>query len=492
MISLSILCLCTCLLLIRYVISRNILGLPYPPSPSFLEVFTEWRQGQKDISQVFEGWNKKYGPVVYARVGAKTFIILGTRRAAHELLEKRAAIYSSRGPSIFLDKYLHKGLASAFMPYGTKWRLHRRLHSNFLNIKVSKGYQSLQDVESGYLMRKFLCSNDYSDLFHQYTSNIMFALAYGSGRANLNGHGNEHESCQQHNRLHQINEMAAFILQNASGSTILLDLLPLLDCLPTNVCMGWRDKARELHKQTRKVYIECANAALGPGGSWNWSVEANTQRAKGADAGLPWEEMCYSIGELYVAGIHTTKMVLELFVKVCAEHPNVTRKAQDELNLVVGSERLPSFSDMDNLPYINAFISELLRRWPISPLGVPHMVTQDDSYMGYKIPAGSIVVANQLGINMDESVFEEPDTFDPDRYIKNPNLPPPATFGFGRRQCPGHHIARANLFIIISRMLWGYDIQPENTNKDSKSISSSEKFSIRVRSAEKRRTIESN
>lgn len=254
--------------------------------------------------------------------------------------------------------------------------------------------------------------------------------------------------------------------------------------------MRWRARARELHEQTRKVYIECADSALASNGCWNWSVEANTQKAKQEGTVLPWVDICYSIGELYVAGIHTTKMVLELFVKACTENPDAMERAQKELDSVVGAKRLPSFSDMDNLPYIRAFISELLRRWPISPLGVPHMVIQDDEYMGYKIPAGSIVVANQLRMNMDDTIFHDPGVFNPDRYIKSPDLPPPSTFGFGRRQCPGHHIARASIFIVISRILWGYNIQTETPGKNIGHDSPPENVQIRSRGSEYQRTIE--
>lgn len=422
---------------------------------------------------------------MYARVGAKRFIILGSRQAAHDLLEKRAVIYSSRGPSIFLDKYLHQGFASAFMPYGTQWRLHRRLHASLLSIKASKSYESLQELTSGKLMHEFLSSNKYCDIFYKYTSSVMYTLAYGSGK-----NDSVHDDNSHHRRLHQINEMATFILQNASQGTILLDIFPFLDKLSPRLCMDWRERARELHHRTKNVYIECANTALESKDSWNWSFEAHTQRKKGSQTELTWVETCYSIGELYVAGIHTTKMVLERFVEICLQNPEVVNKAQAELDSVIGPERLPSFSDKDSCPYINAFISELLRRHPISPFGVPHMVTQDDEYMGYRIPTDTIIVANQMGMNMDETIFDNPGNFDPDRYMRNADLPHPATFGFGRRQCPGHHIARANLFIVISRILWGYNIKSEKADTDYMFAASLEKAIFHVRSDDHIKTIE--
>ena len=75
-------------------------------------------------------------------------------------------------------------------------------------------------------------------------------------------------------------------------------------------------------------------------------------------------------------------------------NPHVMRKAQDQLDEVVGRERLPEYSDMGNLPYITAIIKELLRWNPPAPLGAAKRVIQDDTYNGYFIPAGTMVMEN--------------------------------------------------------------------------------------------------
>ncbi|KAA8642383.1 uncharacterized protein ATNIH1004_011327 [Aspergillus tanneri] len=120
-----------------------------------------WPLPVNDIAETFQVWTRKYGPIVSVKIGGRDFIILGTREAAQDILEKRARIYSSRPPSKFLDKYLHKGLSSAFMPYGPEWQLHRRLSSNLLNAKASNAYRYLQDIESKQLLHEFLSSHDF-------------------------------------------------------------------------------------------------------------------------------------------------------------------------------------------------------------------------------------------------------------------------------------------------------------------------------------------
>jgi len=70
------------------------------------------------------------------------------------------------------------------------------------------------------------------------------------------------------------------------------------------------------------------------------------------------------------------------------------RKAQEELDRIVGVERLPQLSDQGDLPYISALIKELLRWGCPAPFGVPKRVTKDDIYKGYFIPSGATIVEN--------------------------------------------------------------------------------------------------
>ncbi len=77
-----------------------------------------------------------------------------------------------------------------------------------------------------------------------------------------------------------------------------------------------------------------------------------------------------------------------------ASYPEVQRKAQAELETVIGPHRLPGFSDRDSLPYVNALMKELLRWRSVVPIGVPHCSLEDDEYRGYFIPKGSVVIAN--------------------------------------------------------------------------------------------------
>lgn len=72
--------------------------------------------------------------------------------------------------------------------------------------------------------------------------------------------------------------------------------------------------------------------------------------------------------------------------------PEVQKKAQAELDRVVGPDRLPEYTDIDHMPYIQATLMEALRWMPVLPLSVPLAATDDDEYKGYHIPKGSMII----------------------------------------------------------------------------------------------------
>lgn len=75
-------------------------------------------------------------------------------------------------------------------------------------------------------------------------------------------------------------------------------------------------------------------------------------------------------------------------------NPGVQVKAREEIDRVVGTHRLPQFSDRPNLPYIEAIVKESLRSHPVAPMGIPHVSSQEDSYEGYLIPQGAMLIPN--------------------------------------------------------------------------------------------------
>jgi len=175
-------------------------------------------------------------------------------------------------------------------------------------------------------------------------------------------------------------------------------------------------------------------------------------------------DAAYTVSSPFGAGIETTSGTLFIFILAMLHFPDAMRKAQEEIDAVIGHERMPEFDDRESLPYVQALINETLRWRPVAALGgSPHAVTADDVYNGMFIPKGSSVFANLDGIMRDSEMFPNPHSFLPERFITttNPRLQTfDLPFGWGRRVCPGMHLASNSLFINIARILWGYDVLP--------------------------------
>jgi cytochrome P450 len=145
-------------------------------------------------------------------------------------------------------------------------------------------------------------------------------------------------------------------------------------------------------------------------------------------------------------------------------YPEVQKKAQAEIDEVVGRDRMPTFEDRQNLPYLRAMVREVLRWRPPGPLGVPHKSSADDWYEGYFIPKGSVVITNVWAMNRDPAVFPDFDEFRPERFLDESAIPKDThgqghvTFGAGRRICVGMNVANNALFIDMASLLWAINI----------------------------------
>jgi cytochrome P450 len=177
--------------------------------------------------------------------------------------------------------------------------------------------------------------------------------------------------------------------------TALMDFFPILRYLPDAVNPVAR-KSKALFKATTSLYL----SHWMPFKQQDVNVEARftfckdqmeTQRREGFSD----EQAAWNAGSMLQAGSDTTSSTLVAFVQALATFPDVQRKAQEEIDKVIGKHRLPLMEDERHLPYLWACRKELLRWMPAGILGaLPHSCTKDDEYMGYTIPRGASIVNN--------------------------------------------------------------------------------------------------
>jgi cytochrome P450 len=155
-------------------------------------------------------------------------------------------------------------------------------------------------------------------------------------------------------------------------------------------------------------------------------------------------------------------------------NPLVLKKAQQELKNHVGVDRRVEESDLENLLYIKAIITETMRLYPAGPLSVPHESIEDCIVGGYSIPKGTRLLVNVWKIQHDPDIWTDPFEFQLERFLTSKKeidvkglhfeLIP---FGSGRRMCLGISFALEALLLILASILHQFEIQnPSNAKID--------------------------
>ncbi|KAM4056369.1 kinase [Hirsutella rhossiliensis] len=225
----------------------------------------------------------------------------------------------------------------------------------------------------------------------------------------------------------------------------LVDIIPALRYLPR----GFPGTAfKETVKQWSKVSQDVADVPYHfvqqqmEKGSHRPSFVSRMLEQNGDSSSHDEDSIKWTAATQYGAGADTTVASLSGFIVAMVMFPEVQRKAQEEIDRVIGTDRLPQLQDRDNLPYIESMVKEVHRWSTVVPMGLAHMANEDIPYNGHLIP-------------------KDPDSFCPDRYLEPRNEPDPraTTFGFGRRVCAGQMLAESTLFITVVQMLAAFSIR---------------------------------
>ncbi|KAG9203893.1 hypothetical protein G6514_002054 [Epicoccum nigrum] len=421
----------------------------YPPGPPTLPLIGNLHLMPKEKGHLqFQKWAEEYGPVYSLILGTKVMIVLSSDQAIKDLLDKRSNIYSSR-PDMYLGR----------IEYSDTWRMVRKIVHNNLNIKAARTYVPYQDLENRAMLMGFL---DKPDLFvnhiRRYTNSLTTQMVFGFRTTSIDDP-----------KLKQLfHGFEKFCEVTGSQTAALLDVFPLLRKLP-DWAVSMRRYAKKLHEKESDLYVghwlnvkkAIKNGTAKPCFCVDLVRAQDEQGFSDALAG-------YTSGSLLEAGSDTTAATLVGFVQAMVLFPDVVKAAQEELDRVCG-DRFPTLEDEPNLPYIRGCVKESMRWMPTDILGVPHAVTRDDEYLGYKIPKGAGVMWNVWAVHMDPKRHPEPRRFDPARYINDTQTAAEAAnnpdaskrdhfvFGAGRRLCQGMHIGERSLFLAMSRLLWAFE-----------------------------------
>ncbi|XP_024367233.2 flavonoid 3'-monooxygenase [Physcomitrium patens] len=155
-------------------------------------------------------------------------------------------------------------------------------------------------------------------------------------------------------------------------------------------------------------------------------------------------------------------------------NPDIRKKAQAELDAVV-QDRLVQESDIPNLPFLQAIVKENYRMHPSAPLSVRHESHEPCVISGCEFPALTELIMNIFAIHRDPSVYENPDKFDPTRFVRSPEVDPVAgndfyqlmRFGAGRRMCPGQQLGNTMVTSMLANLLQCFEWETATSERES-------------------------
>ncbi|KAH9836047.1 cytochrome P450 monooxygenase [Rhodofomes roseus] len=470
-----------------------------PPGPSRLPIVGSAHHLPLKYQQhVFKEWRKIYGAlrtsanwcdVVYLRIFNKPAIILNSARAMEELLDRRGYKYSDRPRTIYISELVGLTNNVTILPYGDQWRRQRRwFQTAFQTSTALDSYIPLQRRESVRLLAGLIDANqdgndgDWVGIFlfkglKHYVSALMMDIAYGHS-----------VSCPDDEFVALAERAILGIIEAGGAAASLIDFFPFLKFIPAWIPgMHFMAKVAEVNRLNRQmidVPYERVHAAMVQGTARDCFMTTllDEYTIDGQVSDYDREDIKGAANIVYGAGTDTTATALTTFMLAIVLYPNTRQRAQNELDAVVGTERLPEFEDRASLPYLEALLKEVFRWNPPVPLALPHQLTEDDTYDSYTIPAGSMIMPNVWyalfrllsyskaepridlsrcrAITRDPEYYEEPDVFKPERFLSaNPERDPrDFVFGFGRRLCPGQAFGDSSIWLAVSRILATLDV----------------------------------
>ncbi|OJA10779.1 hypothetical protein AZE42_00271 [Rhizopogon vesiculosus] len=410
----------------------------------------------------YEKWKELYGDMIYVYILGNPIIIINSTQVAEDLLEKRSRKYSSRPIRTMVVELMGWDWLFSSMPYGSRWKQHRSLFHRHFHPQLASNFHPIVTKETYTTLRNLANTpDDFSHHLRRTAAAIVMRISYG------------HEVSDTGDVYVTLADEAMQGLGKAGiFGTFLVDYLPCLKYVPACIpgahfkrqALIWRKLTRAMiDKPFQAVRERMANGTAISCFAQK-ELEELQQRA---NPDPDYENTIKNVAAIsYAGGADTTVSTMLSFILAMLVYPEVQKKAQKELDDVLAMDRLPTFADRPELPYIDCIAWECLRWYPVLPLGLAHFVSEDDEYNGYFIPSGTSVLPNIWAMLHDANIYPDPLIFSPERFsdqARNKDLGinefPWQAFGFGRRKCPGRWLAYDSAWLSIACILSVYSIE---------------------------------
>ncbi|CAH8257208.1 unnamed protein product [Arabidopsis lyrata] len=421
-----------------------------PPSPPFsLPIIGHLRLLKPPLHRVFLTISKSLNnsPIFSLRLGNKLVFVVSSNSIVEECFTKNDVVLANRPKSIASKhiSYNYSSMVSA--PYSEHWRNLRRIGAVeiFSNHRLNS-FSSIRRDEARRLIVR-LSQNSSLEFTKVEMNSMLSNLAFNNIIRMVTGkcyYGDGAEDDAEAKRVRQLIAEA----MSCFGAGHAADHLPVLRWIT-----GFERRVKEISGRLDEFFHGLVDEKRAAKEKENTMIDHLLSLQESQPEYYTDHTIKGTMLSLILAGTNTSAVTLEWALASLLNHPEVLKKARDEIDNKIGLDGLLEESDVPNLPYLQNIVSEMLRLYPAGPLSVPHVASEDCKVGGYDMPRGTMLLVNVWAIHRDPKLWDDPTSFKPERFEKEGETHKLLAFGLGRRACPGSGLAQRLVSLSLGSLI---------------------------------------
>ncbi|KAF8080158.1 hypothetical protein N665_0972s0019 [Sinapis alba] len=453
---------------------------PLPPGPWGVPILGNLPFLKPELHTYFQGLAKKHGPIFKLWFGSKLAIVVTSSEVAREILRTNDVIFANHDvPAVALVN-TYGGIDIPWSPYGPRFRMLRKLCVNKIlsNARMEKSVE-LRRGETRRTVRYLAglaragSPVDLGEQIFLMILNVVTQMLWG---ATVQEEERELVGAEFSGLVQEMNDL--LMEPNIS------DFFPVLSRFDLQgLAKRMRGPAQRMDRLFDRVINQRLGMDKGREGKGEDFLEVLLRiKDEDEEADFNMNDVKALLMDMVLAGTDTSVHVIEFAMAELLNKPDIMKRAQQELDEVVGKDKIVEEYHIPKLPYILAIMKETLRLHTVAPLLNPHRPSQTTVVNGFMIPKDSKIFINVWAIQRNPDVWENPLEFDPNRFLDKSydfsgndfNYIP---FGSGRRICVGMAMGERVVLYNIATLLHSFDWKLPHGEK----VEVEEKFGITLK-----------